>query len=239
VTDQTNHGQGTTESVSVGLPGHRNYFVQADVYFNFGTPAGVGWERYGVFLRDDGFAGLNTTFEGAGNCYAILWDTDDGRLRAARIVDAAITDLISPARYVTGSAWRTMRIEARGNQIKFFLNSELLVQVNDTTFSSGQCGVGYVTHRTDWPATRGAYFDNFIADTLDTTPRFENVNLQPDGKIRFVLSGDTNSTNVIERAPDMTNWMIFTNVVNVSNTVQFLDNPTNSATQFYRAKRLP
>jgi hypothetical protein len=53
VTDQTNHGTGTTESATVGKPGHRNYYVQCDVYFNY-KPAyltGSSFERYGIFLR--------------------------------------------------------------------------------------------------------------------------------------------------------------------------------------------
>src|SRR5207249_846380 len=145
--------------------------VQCDVYFNY-RPAYLvsdgGYERYGIFLRDDGFAGLDTTFEGAGNAYAFLWDADDGRLRAAKLVDGtSITDFFSPARYVTGSAWHTMRIEARTNQIKFFLDGALLIQANDSTFASGQCGLGYIQHFNGNPAGRGAYFDNFAADSLE------------------------------------------------------------------------
>ena len=59
------------------------------------------YERYGIYLRDDGFAGLDSTYEGAGNCYALLWDSDDGRLRAGRLVEATWTDFFSPAKYVT------------------------------------------------------------------------------------------------------------------------------------------
>lgn len=68
VTDETNHGNGVSESVLVGKPGYTNYYVQCDVYFNYQPsylPAGA-FERYGIFLRDDGFAGIDTTFEGAG-----------------------------------------------------------------------------------------------------------------------------------------------------------------------------
>ena len=174
VTDATNHGTGTTDSATVGKPGHRNYFVQCQVYFNFQPSylSGSSFERYGVFLRDDGFAGLDTSYEGAGNCYALLWDCDDGRLRAAKLVDKAITDFFPTARYVTGSGWHTLRIEARESQIRYFLDGTLLVAATDTTFPCGVCGVGYSWHTSNstYPSARGACFDNFLADTLDTNP---------------------------------------------------------------------
>ena len=240
VTDQTNHGDGSSESVLVGKPGHRNYYVQCGVYFNYGTPAGVGWERYGIFLRDDGFAGLDTTFEGAGNCYALLWDTDDGRLRAARLVDAAITDFLSPARYVTVGGWHTMRIEARENKIAYFLDGDLLVEATDSTFPCGQCGVGYSTHRSDWPATRGACFDNFEAGTLETNrPIFAAVSLQPDGRLRLVIRGDEGTTNALERATNLANWVFYTNVIQSNGEVEFVDDVSDPAACFYRARRLP
>ncbi len=110
VTDATNAGTGTSESVTVGKPGHTNYYVQCDVYFNY-RPAYLvsdgGFERYGIFMRDDGFAGLDTTYEGAGNAYAMLWDADDGRLRTAKLVDGAITDLQSAR-----CAWKRVAISS-------------------------------------------------------------------------------------------------------------------------------
>jgi len=245
VTDQTNHGDGVTDSLLVGKPGHTNYFVQCDIYFNY-LPSYLAnglWERSGVFLRDDGFAGFDQTFEGVGNCYALLWDNDDGRLRACKIVDATITDFFSPARTVTVGGWHTMRIEARTNQIKFFLDGQLLIQTTDSTFASGQCGIGYSLHPgspATYPAARGVYFDNFVADTLDPVPlHFSNVSLQPDGKLHFLLSGDVGSTNAIERSSSLTNWNFFTNIVNSNSTVEFIDSITNAPYQFYRARRLP
>lgn len=169
ITDATNHGNGTTESVIVGTQKHTNYFAQSDVYFNY-RPTYLKkkgeFERYGVILRDDGFAGMNTTFEGAGNSYALLWDNDDGRLRAAKIVDGVVTDFLPTATYVTASGWNTFRIEAVGTQIKFFRNGVLLIQVTDSTFHAGQCGIGYSRTFSNPPAARGAYFDNFSANVL-------------------------------------------------------------------------
>lgn len=245
VTDQTNHGNGTSESVLVGKPGHTNYFVQCQVYFSYQPSylSNSAWERYGVFLRDDGFAGLDTTFEGAGNCYAMLWDSDDGRLRCAKIVDGTVTDLLPAVNTVTGSAWHTMRIEARTNQIKFFLDGVLKLQTTDSTFASGQCGFGFNWHPGSpavYPSARGAYFDNFVADTLDAVPlRFSGMDLQQDGKVRLQISGDVGSTSAVDRALILTNWTFFTNVVNTNSKVEFLDGETNLPSRFYRARRLP
>lgn len=165
ITDATNSGDGVHDVVIVGRPDHRNYFVEADIYFNY-QPALGGWNRYGIFLRDDGFGGLDQTFEGRGNCYAILWDSDDGRLRACRIVDATITDFMAPPRYMPASGWHRARIEALENEISYYLDGDLLVKVTDTTFPSGPGGMGYSNHTSNPAAGRGAYFDNFLADVL-------------------------------------------------------------------------
>lgn len=168
MTDATNSGDGRCEAIMAGKVNHRNYYVQTACYFGYKpNTAGNNYERYGVFLRDDGFTGMDQTFEGTGNCYAITYDSDDGRLRAARFSESAVTDLRSAASYVTASGWHTLRIEAKDTQIKFMVDGTTIATVTDTNFESGPCGLGYSDHFTNKPADRGAYFDNFTADTLD------------------------------------------------------------------------
>lgn len=249
VTDATNAGNGLAESVLVGKPGHRNYFVQCHVYFNYlpayVSPSQSRWERYGIFLRDDGFGGMDHTFEGGGNCYALLWDNDDGRLRAGRITDATVTDLLPATRTVTGSGWHTMRIESRTNTIKYFLDGELLLQTTDTNFHSGQCGFGYRWYPgspSSYPAARGAYFDNFVADTLDPVPlRLSAATVQSNGTLRFKIHGDVGSTNVLERASSLNpgSWEIVTDIYNSNSIVEYVDTQTNATSRFYRAWRRP
>jgi Peptidase family M23 len=165
LTDVGNDGDGPYDSVIVGGVGDRNIFAQVDIYFSY-EPSQGGWERAGLFVRDDGFGGWDQTFEGRGNCYAITFDSDDGRLRAARIVDASVTDFVSPQRYVTSSGWHTLRIEALEDQITFLFDGEVLALVSDSTFPSGPCGVGFSDHTTSHPSDRGVYFDNFLAGPL-------------------------------------------------------------------------
>jgi hypothetical protein len=243
VTDATNHGTGTTDSATIGKPGHRNYFVQCQVYFNFQPSylSGSSFERYGVFLRDDGFAGLDTSYEGAGNCYALLWDCDDGRLRAAKLVDKAITDFFPTARFVTGSGWHTLRIEARESQIRYFLDGTLLVAATDTTFPCGVCGVGYSWHTSNstYPSARGACFDNFLADTLDTNPppRFTGITPLAGGQISLTLTGQVGKGFTLYSSSNLVSWTSLATTSNLTGTAQFTDSAATNASRFYRSSQ--
>jgi len=138
------------------------------VYFNY-RPAYVTkkeTEAYGLFLRDDGWAGLDTTFEGSGNSYTMFYDAYSGRLYGGKFVNGALTDLLPSTQTIAASGWHTLRIEAQGSQIKYFLDGTVLATVTDTTFHSGLCGIGYSQHFSTNPAARGAYFDNFFAGLL-------------------------------------------------------------------------
>ncbi|MCO5052758.1 MAG: M23 family metallopeptidase [Verrucomicrobiae bacterium] len=244
VTDRTNFGYGTTESVTVGKPGHQNYYVQCDVYFNYapGYLANGAWERYGIFLRDDGFAGLDTTFEGAGNGYAFLWDSDDGRLRAARLTDAAITDFFATPQYRATSGWHRMRVEARGNNLRFYLDGALLVQMNDTAHPAGVCGVGYSWHPgspATYPGTRGAHFDNFSADTLDTntTPLINVSSLNfSGGQAQFSFAGAAGNIYEVQTSTELLNWNVLTSILLTGNTATVTDPTSTPATRFYRVR---
>ncbi len=238
LTDEGNHGSGSTESVLVGKPGHRNYYVQCDVYFNFGAPSGKGYERYGIFLRDDGFAGMDTTYEGAGNGYAMLWDTDDGYLRTARLDDGTVTDLQPTPRYITSSGWHRMRIEARENKIRYQLDGQVLFEATDTTFPSGQCGIGYSTHRSDWPLTRGACFDNFVADTLVPAISTEpgSIRVLPDNLFQFTFFGATGCTYEVMSSTNLQTWAVNRRLLLTDTTAVVRDPQTNGSRCFYRVR---
>lgn len=169
LTNSANGGDGDgtrifCESVLVGKVDHADYYVEADMYFRY-RGGSSGWERSGIFIRDDGFAGMDQTYEGKGNSYAITYDSDDGWVRAARFDDATITDMRSTPMHVTASGWHKLRIEARGSQLRFFVDGSSILDIVDTTFASGPCGMGYSDRFTGTPpADRGTYFDNFAAD---------------------------------------------------------------------------
>ena len=168
LTDAVNIGVASRkiESILVGRPNHRNYYVQADVYLNY-KGGSIGWERYGILFRDDGFTGMTKTYEGRGNAYCITYDSDDGRFRAGFLSNSVITDWLPTTRNITTSGWHTLRIEGRDDAISYYLDGDLLLARTDTTFPSGPCAMAYENSFTSPPSNRGAYFDNFIADTLD------------------------------------------------------------------------
>lgn len=172
LTDHGNTGNGVYETVSYGRPEHRDYYVEAQVYFryrpsypsvNFG---GSAYETYGIFLRDDGFGGFDETFEGKGNSYLMFYNSRTGALLCGKSMDAVETNFLPTATTITTDGWHKMRIEAEGTQIRYYLDGQLKVSRTDTTFISGLCGMGFTARLGAYPAQRGAYFDNFKADLL-------------------------------------------------------------------------
>ena len=99
----------------------------------------------------------------------MTWDSDDGRLRTCKIVDAVITNFLPTIPTVPSSGWHKMRIEAENDNIRFYLDGALQCQVTDTTFISGPCGIAYKSYLSGFPGGRGAYFDNFKANLVTTT----------------------------------------------------------------------
>lgn len=167
LTDHGNTGNGHNESVSYGRPEHRNYAVQADVYLSYRPSYGGAWggyERYGVFIRDDGFGGFDESFEGRGNCYLMMYDAKTGVLTCGRSVDAVVTGFATFT--ITTNGWRTMRIEAEEDSIRYYLDGVLLRTQPDTTFPSGLSGMNYTGRLGSYPSARGAHFDNFKAELL-------------------------------------------------------------------------
>ena len=79
-------------------------------------------------------------------------------------------DFLPSTTYVTAAGWHTMRIEARDNEIKYYLDNLVtpLRTVTDTTFESGLFGMAYSWKNPggNYPAARGGYFRNFQADAL-------------------------------------------------------------------------
>jgi hypothetical protein len=201
------------------------------------------WERYGIILRDDGFGGMSHSFEGGGNCYALLYDNDDGRLRAGRLVDAVVSDFLSSAQSVTTSGWRRLRIEARGNSIKYLLDGTLLTEVTDTTFPSGQCGFGYYWNPgspATYPAARGAYFDNFVADTLETntTPVIatQSAKVLSNGLFQFTFSGASGNIYEVQCSTNFQTWEVVKSVLLTGGIAEVTAPATNVSRSFYRVR---
>ncbi len=130
--------------------------------------ATYGFERVGVFLRDNGNGGFEGTSGGGGYCYALFWDSTDGRTRGVKVVNGVLTDLVPP-RLLTGTAWRRLRIEAQGPALTFYVDGVPLGSAVDSTYASGQSGVGHHEYFSDNSLARGARVDQIRLDLLGAT----------------------------------------------------------------------
>ncbi|HRX86043.1 MAG TPA: phosphodiester glycosidase family protein [Phycisphaerae bacterium] len=151
------------ETASVGKAGDANYVVEASVYCAYRPElAADGFERVGIFARDDGNANFDATTLGKGNCYALTFDSADGRVRAGKIVEGVFTDFLAKPRYETSTAWRRMRIDCVGTTIRYYLDGALIASASDTSRAHGRCGAGWHEYFATDANAQGAYVENFV-----------------------------------------------------------------------------
>lgn len=154
---------GGYETASIGLRRDASYRVEADVFCEYRPDvAADGFERVGIFARDDGNANFDSPGLGGGNCYALTYDTDDGRIRAAVVVDGVVSDFLAATPlYAPSTAWRQFRIDCRGDQIDYFVGGTCIASVNDTTRAAGRCGLGHHEYFGNDANIHGGRFDDF------------------------------------------------------------------------------
>ncbi|MEO6594261.1 MAG: hypothetical protein ABIP94_05870, partial [Planctomycetota bacterium] len=156
---------GGTESLRLQPGLVRDLGLQADLLCEHRPQlAGDGSERIGIFMRDQAAGAFEGTQSQQGACYALTWDSHDGRVRCLRVQGGVLADLLPIPRYVPATAWRRFRIEAAGNQLTFALDGERLLQVTDGTFASGEFGIGYHEFFTTNANMRGTRVDSCHAD---------------------------------------------------------------------------
>lgn len=159
---------GGYETVSSGAPGDANYAVEAWIYCDYRPElAGDGYERAGIFARDDGNANFEATSAGGGNCYALTYDSHDGRVRAAVVVDGVMTDFLEGTPLnLTSSGWRRMRIACSGSSIRYFIDGAPIANVTNTARGHGRCGIGHHEYFTTNANAQGAIAENFLIEEL-------------------------------------------------------------------------
>lgn len=162
---------GGVETARIGFLSDENYYTQCDIYCNYRPALATdGFERVGIFIRDNGNGVFEHTTAGGGYCYGMAWDSGDGRLWCFKSVNGAITDLNPSPIYRASTAWRRFRIEALGSNLVFKCDGETVLDINDATFAKGQCGIGYHEYFKTNTNMLGTYADNFRADRLTTAP---------------------------------------------------------------------
>ncbi|HOX55590.1 MAG TPA: immunoglobulin domain-containing protein [Candidatus Paceibacterota bacterium] len=81
--------------------------------------------------------------------------------------------------------------------------------------------------------------DALLTVSLPLPSKFDVVSVLPDGRVRFVLSGEPGSYE-IETSANLSQWSTFTNLTIVTDTIEFTgDSSTNAPQRFYRAKSGP
>lgn len=156
---------GGTESLrrSPGLA--KDLGLQADLLCEFRPQLATdGFERIGVFVRDQAAGAFDGTQSQAGACYALCWDSHDGALRCLRVQGGVRTDLLPSPRFAASTAWRRFRIEAVGDELTFSLDGERLLRIRDGAFPSGDYGIGFHEYFATNSHQRGARIDAAVAD---------------------------------------------------------------------------
>lgn len=160
---------GGIDTARIGNSTDADYFVEAHVYCQYRPEvAADGYERVGIFARDNG----NGLFTGAssggvqGNCYALTWDSNNGRLRCNRVVAGVPTDLLPATTTLASTAWRHFRIEMEGTTIRFLVDGSLVLATTDATHAQGVCGIGYQEVFATNANILGTRADNFRAGAL-------------------------------------------------------------------------
>jgi hypothetical protein len=163
---QVRNPEGGFETASVGSGGDSDCAVQSWVHCDHRPEvAADGFERVGIFARDDGNANFDSVDLGGGNCYALTFDSDTGRIRAARIVEGEITDfregdpLMEPS-----DGWRLFRIECTGDRIRFLVDGEVVADVTDGEHRRGRGGVAYHERFGTEGVESGGHFDSFAME---------------------------------------------------------------------------
>jgi hypothetical protein len=191
-------GPGGVETTRRGDFGDTDYSVEADVYCEYRPEvAADGLERYGLFARDSGTGALALTNYGKGNCYALVYDSDTGRLRAGKYVDGAMTDFLeaSPL-FVTASGWHRFRIDGYGAFVRYRLDGVPIMTLREQTHPRGYFGVGYqglFATSSNAHGTRADSFHAFVDPSALVPGDFDgdgDVDQTDFGHFQACLTGD-------------------------------------------------
>lgn len=154
---------GGYETTSAGTARDVNCTAEAWIYCEHRPEvAADGFERVGLFARDDGNANFDSPDLGGGNCYALTYDSADGRIRAGVVVEGVLTDLLESAPvYEPTSGWRRFRLDCYGSSIRYSIDGVTLAETVDATHASGRCGLAYHEYFADDANAHGTRADNF------------------------------------------------------------------------------
>lgn len=163
---------GGAETVRGGDFADADYSVEADIYCEYRPDVSDdGFERYGLFARDSGTGAFGLSTYGGGNCYALTYDSGDGRIRAGIIVNGTFTDFRESDRlYADTTAWRRFRIDCHGSTIEYYVDGERIASVTNNGHSRGYFGLAYQSFFRSRALIHGTHADRFAAVRLGPPP---------------------------------------------------------------------
>lgn len=152
---------GGYEAVHTGRITDRNYSVEAWFYCEYRPEdKDGGFERYGLFARDNG----NVCFESdttLSGCYALTFESGDGRIRAGKVKEGGFEDLLKKEKHIRKTGWHHFKIRCSDQDIEFYLDDASMVKIEDSEFPEGPCGAGYHEYFDDVSRIHGARIENF------------------------------------------------------------------------------
>lgn len=128
-----------------------------------------GYQRVGLFMRDNGqHVGDNKDEVEIGRNICMMFDSDDGSIRAGDIFNGTVGDFRKDRYRVDKSGWYHFALEADGNTVRYFLNGELLHEEKNARSipTQGDCGVYYNNHFKKDNPSYGVVFAGFKVSKL-------------------------------------------------------------------------
>jgi hypothetical protein len=151
------------ETTHVGDLADTNYTAESQIYCEYRPDlASVGYERCGIFARDNGNFAFTTNTHGGAYNYCLTYDTNTGHICAGKVSNGVVTDFMqsSPVN-ITQSGWHKFGIRCFDQTIEYYLDDMLLLSLTDSTYSRGFSGIGYENHFGSSAYAHGTMADNF------------------------------------------------------------------------------
>ncbi|MBX7245953.1 MAG: C39 family peptidase [Candidatus Sumerlaeaceae bacterium] len=130
------------EMAFVGDPLGTDYRVEAWVYCDVRpVERGRGYERAGIFMHDSGQHRItNKTELENGECLLMAYESNSGRIRAGNFLNGGVSDSGRGNVRIKESGWHRFAITAKGNEISYELDGNVIATARGFTGRGGGRG---------------------------------------------------------------------------------------------------
>jgi len=91
--------------------------------------------------RDDQAAGIIFRVQDKDNYYILRANALEGNVNFFKYAGGSRSDMKDGTAKVVAGQWQELRVEATGDRLRGFLNGQLVVETNDTTYKAGRVGL--------------------------------------------------------------------------------------------------